>query len=239
MVLGWTDRTKQVATWPYRCGVLISHARGTRLMLSLALSVILWGSAGCASITTNWGTLHRQTVWAQNQGGVLVDTEYDARLTACADRLNRRLESDVRLSLLNNNAISAYAWPDGHLYVTRGLMDRMNDDELEAAMAHEIGHLLDHGNLRTTWSLNNPSDELNTESRADIIGSRLLQQMGLGIDTMIRMLEKVTLDENLSKSSRERLKHRIAILRMTPTYKPAPDLWCFDYGSKESTLLGF
>ena len=43
--------------------------------------------------------------------------------------------------------LGARAWPDGRIEVSRALIDRLDDEELAAVLAHELGHLLDGGHL--------------------------------------------------------------------------------------------
>ena len=38
--------------------------------------------------------------------------------------------------------VNAFAYPGGRIYVTRGLLDASNDDEVAAVIGHEIGHVL-------------------------------------------------------------------------------------------------
>jgi Zn-dependent protease with chaperone function len=43
--------------------------------------------------------------------------------------------------------LGAWAWPGGRIEVSRALIDRLDDEQLAAALAHELGHLLDGGHL--------------------------------------------------------------------------------------------
>src|SRR5436853_124813 len=84
----------------------------------------------------------RSTARVAGAGGVVTDGHQDraeaavARLTAGDPQLR------VKVHVLATDAVCAFAWPNRTIYVTRGLMDRADDDVLAAALAHEMGHLL-------------------------------------------------------------------------------------------------
>ena len=61
------------------------------------------------------------------------------RLVAASERPNLKYQ----VSILNSPAINAFALPNGHLYVTRGLIALANDKaELASVLAHEMGHVI-------------------------------------------------------------------------------------------------
>ena len=61
------------------------------------------------------------------------------RLVAASERPDLKYE----VTLLNSPAINAFALPNGHLYVTRGLIALANDkSELASVLAHEMGHVI-------------------------------------------------------------------------------------------------
>jgi predicted Zn-dependent protease len=61
------------------------------------------------------------------------------RLVAASERPNLKYE----VTLLNSPAINAFALPNGHLYVTRGLIALANDKaEIASVLAHEMGHVI-------------------------------------------------------------------------------------------------
>src|SRR4051812_34611075 len=81
--------------------------------------------------------------WIDAKGGIEDRNPVAERAQRVADRLAAgRQELHVRVSVLATDAVSAFSWPDRQVFVTRGLLERLNDDELAAAMAHELGHLL-------------------------------------------------------------------------------------------------
>lgn len=74
----------------------------------------------------------------------------DERLKTLVERIVARLvavsgRSDLHFdaTILNSAAVNAFIDPEGHLYVTRGLIALTNDpSELASALAHEIAHIV-------------------------------------------------------------------------------------------------
>jgi Zn-dependent protease with chaperone function len=95
--------------------------------------------------------------------------------------------------------------------VTRGLVDLLDQRELAAAIAHEVGHLLDGGHVHTVVSLGGCTDP-DVEIRADAIGVRLLEQQETGRDAMISMLEKVCASSAAPQACRPGIRRRIEAL---------------------------
>jgi Zn-dependent protease with chaperone function len=91
-------------------------------------------------------------------------------------------------------------------------MDHLNDAELSAVIAHELGHLLTDGNLQTVASLKGCCVNPDREVRADAAGVALLRTQGLSADTMIHMLRKVEKYGSLPPNCRLAMEHRIALL---------------------------
>ena len=79
-----------------------------------------------------FGGVYRSATAEAHLNGIL------AKLTASGDN-----PSEVyRVTLLNSQAVNAFALPSGDLFVTRGLLALANDSsEIAAVMAHEIGHV--------------------------------------------------------------------------------------------------
>jgi predicted Zn-dependent protease len=47
-----------------------------------------------------------------------------------------------RFGILDNPDLNAFSLPGGYVYITRGLFDKLNEQELAAILAHEIGHVV-------------------------------------------------------------------------------------------------
>jgi len=79
-------------------------------------------------------------------GGVYQDPKLQAVVAQTVDRLvaaSERPNLKYEVTLLNSPAINAFALPNGHIYVTRGLIALANDKaELASVLAHEMGHVI-------------------------------------------------------------------------------------------------
>lgn len=116
-----------------------------------------------------------------------------ARLERVA-RLGQALLPDAQIDwgLSPRTEVGAWAWADGHIRVSRALVDLLDDNELAAALSHELGHLLDRGDLPDPpVSLLGGAGGDDPEVRADQLACRLLVARGIVPDAMTRMLTKV------------------------------------------------
>jgi len=79
-------------------------------------------------------------------GGVYENARLQAEIAKTVDRLvaaSERPDLKYKVTMLNSPAINAFALPNGHLYVTRGLIALANDRaELASVLAHEMGHVI-------------------------------------------------------------------------------------------------
>jgi Zn-dependent protease with chaperone function len=140
-----------------------------------------------------------------------------ARLERVA-RLGHALLPDARIEwgLSPRPEVGAWAWPDRRIRVSRALVDLLDDDELAAALGHELGHLLDRGDLPAPpVALLGGSGGDDVEVRADQIGCRLLAARGMA-PAMAGMLAKVA-----TRCRGDRFARRIAAARAACP-NPAP-----------------
>jgi predicted Zn-dependent protease len=79
-------------------------------------------------------------------GGIYENAQLQAEIAKTVDRLvaaSERPNLKYQVTILNSPAINAFALPNGHLYVTRGLIALANDKaELASVLAHEMGHVI-------------------------------------------------------------------------------------------------
>src|SRR5882724_2414452 len=79
-------------------------------------------------------------------GGAYEDPKLEALITLTVDRLvaaSERPNLKYKVTILNSQAINAFALPDGQLYVTRGLLALANDtSELASVLSHEMAHVI-------------------------------------------------------------------------------------------------
>src|SRR5688500_14025053 len=73
----------------------------------------------------------------------------DPALNAYVETIGRRIgavsgrdELEFTFYLVNTDVVNAFALPGGHIYLTRGLIERMEGEaEFAGALAHEVGHI--------------------------------------------------------------------------------------------------
>ena len=79
-------------------------------------------------------------------GGVYENARLQATIEKTVERLvaaSERPDLKYRVTMLNSPAINAFALPNGHLYISRGLVALANDKaELASVLAHEMGHVI-------------------------------------------------------------------------------------------------
>jgi predicted Zn-dependent protease len=79
-------------------------------------------------------------------GGVYENPRMQAEIEKTVARLvaaSEKPDLKYQITMLNSPAINAFALPNGHLYVSRGLIALANDkSELASVLAHEMGHVI-------------------------------------------------------------------------------------------------
>jgi len=150
--------------------------------------------------------------WAEARGGLANGAVQD-RVDAAAGRLCGACNvHGIRVRVLDTDDVCAYGWPAGEIYLTRGLVERLDDAEIAAAIAHELGHLLLDGHAQTVVSLRGCGTGADVESRADLAGVALLTNCHISPDAMSRMLRKVLAAGKLSPRTRAAIERRIEVL---------------------------
>ena len=149
--------------------------------------------SGCASELAN--CQHSKVdAWVARSGGLDGDSSLDRRLQTSFKRLTvaRNENSNIECRVLASDSVAAFSWSTGEVFVTRGLMLRMSDDQVCAVIAHELAHLMMDGQLKDPATLA-PGDSahLDVEAAADLIGCRILSRSGLSSRHMIDMLTKL------------------------------------------------
>ncbi|MGA7971264.1 MAG: M48 family metalloprotease [Pseudolabrys sp.] len=81
-------------------------------------------------------------------GGLYDDARIQKRVQDTINRLtaaSARPDLKFHVTILNSPAVNAFALPNGHLYITRGLIALANDEsELASVLGHEMGHVIAH-----------------------------------------------------------------------------------------------
>jgi hypothetical protein len=142
------------------------------------LTALLGVGVGCSA-----GPSSTIDCWTTERGGVLVDARQD-RAERTLARLSIANVTSKRLSIavLDTSSIGAFSWPSGQVFVTRGLIDLVDDDEFCAAIAHEAGHLVADGHLPPPAALDgyHRSSRQNCEGRRGSDGARTAQGIERG-----------------------------------------------------------
>lgn len=198
-------------------------AVGTRLDLARAVNcsrylipalLALGGCVGCATPGAKVAS------WIRAQGGVSTDAACQSRVEHVAKWFGSDLHgAPLHVRVLDSEEVGAYGWRGGELFVTRGLVDLLDDQELAAALAHEMGHLLGDGSARPLVRLSGGVDadaNLMVEANADRLGADFLRRQHLPAQAMPRMLAKVARATGMDGSCRDALRRRIELLRSAP-----------------------
>jgi Zn-dependent protease with chaperone function len=124
----------------------------------------------------------------------------------------------IALHITTSTEPTAFSWSSGCIYISRGLVDLVDDNELSAVLAHEFGHLLkapaSHRKLgAAVSSLHGATSSIETECRADAVGVELLRNAGVPARSMATMLEKVRLATHRTPSCNSDLSRRVELLR--------------------------
>ena len=195
--------------WYARCVAPAVRAYFLGLIIS-----ILAATAGCAA------SGQPSAAWVARAGGLLADTHQQRAEAAVARLTTGDPQLRVKVHVLATDAVCAFAWPNRTIYVTRGLMDRADDDVLAAALAHEMGHLLSDGRARSIASLKGCDKNADAEVQADAYGMGLLRANHVPANSMARMLRLVCDSNSLAPGCRRAINDRIELLLTAPATVP-------------------
>lgn len=173
--------------------------------IGIVLGLLVFG-VGCTST-------HAPTAaWITDNGGPLGGSPKQ-RAYQTLQRLalgGQEVPASVTIDVLNSETPTAYSWRNGNIYVTLGLLQLLDDDELAAAIAHELGHLVpDRGRQR--FSLQGSAHAVSAEIRADQVGMDWLRRSGIPEGAMITMLTKVAGAQSQPARTAQNLRERAHI----------------------------
>jgi hypothetical protein len=188
--------------------------RGVQFGLT-SLLFVLAGCGGGVAVAPqpSWAA------WAGRAGGVASGPE-QVRSEAALSRLAAEKPWPVSVHLLANDALGAWTFPDGNIFVTRGLVTALSDDELAAVLAHETGHLRAAGRLPRGVAFDGAAGPTGCEERADDEGCALLKCRGIAKASLASALLKVRNATSTSPLIRAALDLRIR--RLTLAQIPVP-----------------
>ncbi len=152
-----------------------------RLFALSALALLMGGLAGCATnpVTGNPDfvlmsedqeiQLGLQThADVLRQYAVYEDPEINALVNRIGEELaagSHRSNLDFTFTVLDSPEVNAFATPGGYIYITRGIMAYMNNEEqLAGVLGHEIGH------VTARHSVRQHSAQTTTQTAAGLLG---------------------------------------------------------------------
>ena len=96
---------------------------------------------------------------------------YVSRLGQRLARVSHRPELDYQFTVLDDNAVNAFALPGGYIYITRGIMVYFDSEaELAGVLGHELGHVTARHAVR----------QYSTATATSILASIILSEAGAG-----------------------------------------------------------
>ena len=147
---------------------------------------------GCGSLAPQ-GEVHNvmsaERLWVKSQGGYSANTiEQQRAETLCKRMASGLIKTAIHVRIVNSAAIGAWSWPDGDIDIATGLMQRLNNGELCAAIAHEMGHLINDHHVITLAALTGQNTALGREAAADRTACHILIKHGLPMNDLIKAL---------------------------------------------------
>jgi predicted Zn-dependent protease len=134
---------------------------GCRLALALALATATVGCVGLVDSSDSASPSSTSTSRAPTPSPRTVDAGQAQRLqrimTPLLKAMNRQIPlNQVKVGIVDDPRINAANAGGGEFYVTRGLLEKANDQQLAGVLAHEIAH-----------------DDLNHVAKARVVGTGL------------------------------------------------------------------
>lgn len=156
--------------------------------------------------------------WVATHGGT-VDGPPKARAERALASLlmdpgNRR---PLTIAVLGAPTVGAFGWPGGQLFVTRGLIEQVDDAQLAAAIAHEVGHLIVDGHADSPAALRGGRTGHGAGHESEVAADRaahaLLCRAGQPAGGLVRLLDRLAADGGFSAAQRRGLRDRAERLR--------------------------
>lgn len=126
------------------------------------------------------------------------------------ERLRRSYQGPAWVRVSDSPKPGAYSWADGSICITKGLINLLDDDEISAVIAHELGHLTHCDSASLGFALGGLRTE--NEQCADAVGVMLLRLSGVPPTSLAHALIKVRDAPQTAVDLRRSLTARIALL---------------------------
>ncbi len=123
----------------------------------------------------------------EKSGMIYTDHQLESYLFEIADKLHRdrHTASGLRIRLIRDPSLNAFAFPDGTIYIHTGILARLdNEAQLAALLAHEMIHCLHGHSLRA-----GPGRIRTLEMEADLAGLELMAKAGYDTVEALRLFE--------------------------------------------------
>ncbi|HET9251104.1 MAG TPA: M48 family metalloprotease [Candidatus Eisenbacteria bacterium] len=148
---------------------------------------------------------HMAPWMSQQLGGLDPDTDAQGMVTAAGDRIAGAAVAGgstyrFQFHVLADTALAeAYALPGGHIFLTRGLLERLeNEAQLAGVLAHQVAHVLARHTVKpftradtTAGAVRRVLDRtygVEEETEADTLSVRLLGNAGYDPRALIELL---------------------------------------------------
>jgi predicted Zn-dependent protease len=209
-------------------------ALGSAFAVLLAIPLALWLgqdaliSMAVAKIPTSWEEKMGDVVFEQikSQTKLMEDPELLRRFGELAAPLVTQSKANIRLHIVDDKEINAFALPGGHLVFNRGLLEKASSpDEVLGVLAHEIAHLENRHSLRQIarslglyfilqivigdfsgalgliqdggFLLLQQGYSRSMETEADEVGHAALVRAGLSTSGMLHFFERIKAEDRL------------------------------------------
>ncbi len=128
-----------------------------------------------------------------------------------------RPELNYRFAILNSPTVNAYAVPGGYIFVTQGLLKKLqNESELAAVLAHEIVHV----NQRHMYQQIRPKRDVSASESMVRMMSRGASDIGNNLFLIVQHGMKLLLEEGLGKEKELEADSMGVVLTAAAGYDP-------------------
>ena len=159
--------------------------------------------AGCGSVPLV--RTSPEMSWVHQHGAAIPGADQRRAQRLCDNLCSGFSACELNVVILESSSLGGWSWPDGHIYLTSALVHVADDAELSAAIAHEMGHLVNNHKVHPPQALARGEEHLGIETAADVTGCRILASHGIAPVSMIDLLEMVR-----AKSSRAALRRALS-----------------------------
>ncbi|MCA9794492.1 MAG: M48 family metallopeptidase [Candidatus Eremiobacteraeota bacterium] len=143
------------------------------------------------------------------------DPSFATRADQAVDTVRPQFDSDLNLryKVLDSSVTNAFACPNGKLYFTRGLMEKLDQNEMIFVAGHEAGHVANHHTDQKRAFHGTDAEERDLsyklEMEADGVGVDVLESLGLPRQIAKDALTRISGDHPDGGSTHPGLQQRL------------------------------